>query len=271
MLPVVKKMSSRAATVVAAVWMAGGLLGQPPATPQPYQPAVGQAGKDVVWVPSPEAMVEKMLDMAKVTADDVLMDLGSGEGRIVIAAAKRGARGIGVEYNPELVELSRKNAAAAGVSSRASFVQADVFQTDLTPATVLTLFLLPSLNVKLRPTILDLKPGTRVVSNSFAMEDWEADEQQTVNPCVSLCTALLWIVPAPVQGRWHTPKGVMTLSQKYQTFVGTLGDDVVTKGRLRGPEISFVLGNTTYTGRVNGFQMVVSSGALGDTWIARRQ
>ena len=260
----------RAAIPVGCLLLAGGLLSQTP-TQKPYEPAIGQAGKNVVWVPTPDVLVEKMLDLAKLTPDDVVMDLGSGEGRIVIAAAKRGARAIGVEYNPDLVELSRQKAQAAGVSARATFVQGDVFETDLQPATVLTLFLLPSLNVKLRPTILDLKPGTRVVSNSFAMEEWEADEKETVQGCTSWCTALLWIVPAPVQGKWQTPLGLMTLAQKFQTFVGTLGPDVVKEGRLRGDAISFTVAGTKYTGRVDGRVMQLrSSDDPNVPWIARR-
>jgi SAM-dependent methyltransferase len=261
---------ARATILVVCLSFSLDVVGQTP-TQKPYEPAVGQAGKDVVWVPTPNELVEKMLDMAKVTADDVVMDLGSGEGKIVIAAAKRGARAIGVEYNPDLVELSKRKAAAAGVSARASFVRGDVFETDLSPATVLTLFLLPTLNVKLRPTILDLKPGTRVVSNSFAMEEWEADEKASVPGCVTWCSALLWIVPAPVQGKWQTPHGVMTLAQKFQTFVGTLGSQVVTGGRLRGDAIAFTVGGIQYTGRVEGRQMHVRASEGPEVaWTARR-
>src|SRR6266702_3620430 len=140
-----------------------------------FEPQVGQAGKDVVWVPTPQELVNKMLDLAKVTPQDYLIDLGSGDGRTVITAAKRGARALGVEFNPDMVELSKRNAAKAGVSDKASFVEADIFRSDLSPATVITLFLLPDPNIKLRPTILTLKPGTRVVSNTFRMGDWEPD------------------------------------------------------------------------------------------------
>ena len=147
---------------------------QKPAQPQPFEPKVGQAGKDVVWVPTSQALVDKMLDMAKVTPQDFVMDLGSGDGRTVITAAKRGATAMGIEYNPDMVELSKKNAAKENVSAKATFVKADLFETDFSKATVITMFLLPDINVKLRPKILNLKPGTRVVSNSFTMEDWEA-------------------------------------------------------------------------------------------------
>ena len=155
--------------------------------PQPFQPQVGQGGKDVVWVPTPQTLVDKMLDMAGVTSQDFVMDLGSGDGRTVITAAKRGARAMGIEYNPDMVELSKQNAEKEGVTGRAEFVKADLFETDLSKATVITMFLLPDINLRLRPKILDLKPGTRIVSNTFTMEDWNADEIATVGEdCTSL-------------------------------------------------------------------------------------
>ncbi len=179
---------------------------------KPFQPQVGQGGKDVVWVPTPQALVDKMLDMAKVTPQDFVMDLGSGDGRTVITAAKRGARAMGIEYNPDMVELSKQNAAKEGVADRAEFVKADLFETDLSKATVITMFLLPDINLKLRPKILDLKPGTRIVSNTFTMEAWTADEVATVGEdCTSWCTALFWIVPAKVAGTWAIPGGELTL------------------------------------------------------------
>src|SRR6266850_7766992 len=144
-----------------------------------YQPQVGQEGKDVIWVPTPQALVDKMLDMAAVTPKDYVMDLGSGDGRTVITAAKRGVQALGIEYNPEMVDLSVRNAAAAGVSDKAKFMKADLFQTDFSKATVITMFLLPSINLQLRPKILGMKPGTRVVSNTFTMEDWQPDESST--------------------------------------------------------------------------------------------
>src|SRR5690349_15704415 len=141
-----------------------------------FEPRVGQEGKDVIWVPTPQALVDKMLDMAKVTPRDYVIDLGSGDGRTVITAAKRGARALGIEYNPEMVELSKRNAAKEGVSDKASFMKADLFESDFSQATVITMFLLPEINLQLRPKILELKPGTRVVSNTFTMGDWTADE-----------------------------------------------------------------------------------------------
>src|ERR1044071_5748742 len=152
---------------------------------KPFEPTVGQAGKDVVWVPTPQALVEKMLDLAQVTKQDFLMDLGSGDGRTVITAAKRGLRAQGVEYNPDMVSLAQRNAKEAGVTDRATFVQADLFQTDFSKAQVITMFLLPSINMKLRPTILNMRPGTRIVSNTFTMEDWQPDQSETVTDCQS--------------------------------------------------------------------------------------
>src|SRR5881628_2927533 len=233
--------------------LAGIVYGQAKQAAQ-FEPQVGQAGKDVVWVPTPQELVNKMLDLAKVTPQDFLMDLGSGDGRTVITAAKRGTRAMGIEYNPDMVELSTKNAAAAGVTGKATFVKADLFETDLSKATVITMFLLPSINMKLRPKILDLKPGTRIVSNTFTMEDWEADETNTVESgCEnSWCTALFWIVPAKVGGTWKLGQGDLKLTQKFQMVSGSLGSVPIANGRLRGDEISFSAGGAKYTGRVNG-------------------
>jgi SAM-dependent methyltransferase len=219
---------------------------------KPFEPQVGQAGKDVVWVPTSQALVDKMLDMAKVTPQDFVIDLGSGDGRTVISAAKRGARAHGIEYNPDMVELSIKKAKEEGVSDRATFEKADLFEADLSKAQVITMFLLPSINMKLRPKLLELKPGTRIVSNSFTMEDWEADETETITgDCSNWCTALLWIVPAKVEGTWQLGSDQLTLKQEFQMVSGTLGSRPVT-GRLRGEEITFTVGNAKYTGRVDG-------------------
>src|SRR3954454_934652 len=138
--------------------LTAGAYAQAQPAKQEFQPQVGQEGKDVIWVPTPQALVEKMLDMAKVTPQDYVMDLGSGDGRTVITAAKRGAKALGIEYNPDMVELSKRNAAKEGVSDKATFVKADIFESDLSKATVLTMYLLSQLNVRLRPAILDLKP-----------------------------------------------------------------------------------------------------------------
>jgi precorrin-6B methylase 2 len=220
---------------------------------KPFEPTVGQAGKDVVWVPTPQALVDKMLDLAKLTPQDFLMDLGSGDGRTVITAAKRGARSLGIEFNPDMVELSRKNATAAGVTDRATFEKGDLFEADLSKAQVITMFLLPSINMKLRPKLLELKPGTRIVSNSFTMEDWVADEQANVTEnCTSWCTALLWIIPAKVQGTWSMPQGVLTLTQQFQMLSGTLGGATISDARMRGDQIEFSAGGVKFTGTVSG-------------------
>src|SRR5512138_192713 len=225
-----------------------------------YEPSVGQEGKDVVWVPTPQAVVDKMLDMAKLTPSDFLMDLGSGDGRTVITAAKRGARAVGIEYNPDMVELSKRNADKAGVAGKAQFMKADLFQTDFSKASVITMFLLPDINLKLRPKILNLKPGTRVVSNTFTMGEWHADETATVEQGCdgSWCTALLWIVPAKVAGTWKVPQGEVTLKQEFQMLSGTLrseGRTVPVEGKVHGDEVSFTAGGKAYRGRMNGRQL----------------
>ncbi len=237
---------------------------------KPYEPQVGQAGKDVVWVPTPQALVDKMLDLAKVTPQDYLIDLGSGDGRTVITAAKRGLRAHGIEYNPDMVDLAKRNAMEAGVTEKATFAQADLFQTDFSKAQVITMFLLPSINIKLRPTILNMKPGTRVVSNTFTMEDWQPDQVETVTECTSWCTANLWIVPAKVEGSWQTPQGALTLQQNFQMLTGTLGSTPITEGKLRGEEITFKVGNATYTGRVQG-NTLAGTVSGGGKWTATKR
>src|SRR5688572_1277154 len=235
----------------------------PQTTNAPFTPVSGQAGKDVVWVPTPQTTVDKMLELAKITPQDYLIDLGSGDGRTVITAAKRGLTALGIEYNPDMVELSKKNAAAEGVTAKATFMKADIFQTDFSKATVLTMFLLPDLNVKLRPIILNMKPGTRIVSNTFTMGDWAADETATVTKdCPNYCTALLWIVPAKVDGAWKLPQGELKLTQTYQNFTGTLGNTAITNGKLVGEKITFEAAGSRYEGTVNGnrIQGTVRSG-----------
>ena len=251
---------------------AGAAFAQATATQKPFEPVSGQAGKDVVWVPTPQALVNKMLDIAKVTPKDYLMDLGSGDGITVITAAKRGVQALGIEYNPDMVELSKRRAKEAGVSDKAAFVKADIFETDYSKATVITMFLLPQLNMKLRPALLDLKPGTRLVSNTFSMEDWEADETATITNeegCTSWCTALLWIVPAKVEGTWQTRQGPLALTQKFQMVSGKLGSADISDGRLRGDEIEFKSAGKTYTGRVNG-NSIKGTISGGGSWTASK-
>ncbi len=240
-----------------------------------YQPEVGQEGKDVVWVPTPQVLVDKMLDMAKVTSKDYVIDLGSGDGRTVITAAKRGAKALGIEYNPEMVELSKRNAAKEGVTDKATFMKADLFESDFSHATVITMFLLPSINMKLRPKILDLKPGTRIVANSFDMEDWKPDETAKVDGCSNWCTAYLWIVPAKVGGTWNLSQGELTLKQTFQMISGTLksGNNTaqITNGKLNGDQITFTAGGAQYTDHVseNSIERTVKGGSNGK-WRATR-
>ena len=254
--------SSIRSTVLALLLAASGAPGFAPAQRESgaFEPHSGQAGKDVVWVPTPQVVVDKMLDLARVTPKDFVMDLGSGDGRTVITAARRGASALGIEYNPDMVELSRRNAEKAGVAGRASFVKADLFETDFSKASVITMFLLPSINLKLRPKILALRPGTRIASNTFDMEDWKPDEKVVLSSdagCnTSWCTALLWIVPARVAGSYHLPQGDLVLKQEFQMLSGTLSSEGKTfaleDGRVRGEEISFRAGGREYHGKVNG-------------------
>jgi len=261
-----------AISLVLSCWMAAELAAAQPA--KDYQPQVGQEGKDVIWVPTPQELVDKMLDMGKVTSKDYVIDLGSGDGRTVITAAKRGAKALGIEYNPDMVALSKRNAAKEGVSDKASFVKADLFESDFSQATVITMFLLPDINIKLRPKILNLKPGIRIVSNSFTMGDWAADETVNVkDSCVSYCTAHLWIVPAKVEGTWQMPQGELTLKQTYQMVAGTLksgtGVTPIANGKLDGDQITFTAGGTEYSGRVAGNTIEGTSKGNGN-WKATR-
>ena len=225
---------------------------------EPFKPVVGQAGKDVVWVPTSPELLEKMLDLVKITPSDFVMDLGSGDGRNIIAAAKRGARGLGVEYNPDMVELSTRLAKEAGVGHLAEFVQGDMYEADVSRATAFVLFLLPVNMNKLEPKFLALKPGTRIVANTFKFDEWEPDLRESLvdSTCASWCEALLWIVPARAGGTWTISDGTLVLEQDYQRLSGKLttasGTSDVTNGRLSGEEIQFIAGGLTYSGRVNG-------------------
>lgn len=244
-----------------------------------FIPQVGQQGKDVVWVPTPQELVNKMLNIAKVTSDDYVIDLGSGDGRTVITAAKIGAKATGIEYNPDMVALSKENAKKEGVGDKAEFIQADLYETDFSKATVITMFLLPEINLKLRPRLLDLKPGTRIVSNTFTMGEWEADQEVTTEEnWNSWNTAYLWIIPAKVGGKWKLGNGELDFTQEYQFLRGTLNSEgkslSVTDGRLDGNSITFTIGNEKYSGTVGdkfmkGTVTNASSGTKSD-WIATR-
>jgi phospholipid N-methyltransferase len=245
-----------------------------------FVPSVGQAGKDVIWVPTAQALADKMLNLANVTAQDYVIDLGSGDGRIVITAAKRGARALGIEYNPDMVALSKRTAAKEGVGERAQFMKADIFEADFSQASVITMFLLPNINVALRPKILNLKPGTRIVSNSFTMAEWKPDRQVTVTVeegCDNaFCEAFLWIVPAKVGGTWQLPQGKLTIEQSFQMISGTLelgkSRVPISNGKLNGDQISFTIGDARYTGQVSGntMQGTFTTGAKTGPWSATR-
>jgi hypothetical protein len=277
-------------TAVAALALALNVLGagmhagQAGAASQEYTPSVGQEGKDVIWVPTPQALVERMLEMANVKPTDYVIDLGSGDGRTVITAAKKfGARALGIEYNPDMVELSQRNAQNEGVAGRAQFKRADIFATDFSDANVITMYLLPTLNLKLRPTLLDMKPGTRLVSHAFTMDDWEPD--QTAN--VEGRTAYLWIVPAKVEGNWRVSVAGgapaqydLSLRQRFQKLEGQAREGETTwqvrDARLRGEEITFTLagvnGVRQFSGRAMGDKLegTTKQGGNEARWTAAR-
>ncbi len=257
---------------IAAMLVSSVVATAQPAAPQ--EPVLNQKGKDVQWVPTSPVLLDKMLDMAQVTPKDYLVDLGSGDGVTVIGAARRGVKALGIEYDANLVEVSKRNAKAAGVEGLAQFRRGDIFKTNFSKATVVFTFLLPSLNLQLRPTILAMKPGTRVVSNTFPMGEWEPDDRVRVDgPCERWCEALFWVVPARVAGVWRTPKGDLTLTQRFQMLSGSLSDATPLQGRLRGEALSFTLGDGQFTGRVNGYRIAgtfVENGRT-STWnLARR-
>ena len=233
-----------------------------------YKPQVGQAGKDVVWVPTPDELVNRMLTMAKVTPKDYVFDLGAGDGKIAIAAGKKfGATAVGIEYNPDMAKLAQCFVQAEGVTDRVKIIQGDIFKEDFSKATVVTMYLLPELNMRLRPTILAMKPGTRVTSHQFNMGDWEADETAEIE----YRTAYLWIVPAKVEGNWtfRDDGGKTTfnvaMTQKFQRLSGdaSMGSNKnpLVGATLRGEEIRFAFnddkGQTrTLNGTVRGNEII---------------
>jgi hypothetical protein len=258
---------------VAAMMLAGVALSAQTATAtqKPFEPKVGQPGKDVVWVPTPQATVDAMLNLAKLTKDDFLIDLGSGDGITVITAAKRGARAMGIEFNPDMVALAEQRAKEAGMSARATFKQGDFFKTDFSQANVLTMFLLPSLNEALRPTILNMKPGTRVVTNTFRMgsgtDEWIPETEVRVDGCeTSWCTAILYVVPVKVEGTWKTNSGTLTLTQNYTQVGGAMGSATITEGKVLGYDITFTAGGTRYAGTVSADGKSIK----GSNWSATR-
>ena len=233
-----------------------------------YKPQIGQAGKDVIWVPTPDELVNRMLTMARVTPKDYVFDLGAGDGKIAIAAGKKfGATAVGIEYNPDMAKLAQCFVQAEGVTDRVKIIQGDIFKEDFSKATVVTMYLLPELNMRLRPTILAMKPGTRVTSHQFNMGDWEADETAEIE----YRTAYLWIVPARVEGNWtfRDDGGKTTfnvaMTQKFQRLSGdaSMGSNKnpLVGANLRGEEIKFAFnddkGQTrTLTGTVRGNEII---------------
>ncbi|MCU0456070.1 MAG: class I SAM-dependent methyltransferase [Bacteroidales bacterium] len=253
------------------------LRAQVPTTESGFVPEVGQQGKDVVWVPTPNELVDAMLRMAKVTPDDYVIDLGSGDGRTVIAAAKIGATALGIEYNPDMVALSKRHAEQEGVSAKANFIEADLYEYDFSKATVITMFLLPEINLKLRPRLLDLKPGTRIVSNTFTMGEWEPDyEVTTEENWNSWNKAMMWIIPAKVEGFWMLGQNELSFKQQYQMVFGNLISnskvEQITDGRLNGNEITFKIKDDLYVGQVNGKTMsgTVTGGGKKSDWVATK-
>ena len=262
--------------------LAAAILAAAPATAaaqatQTFEPLFAQPGKDVVWVPTPEVMVDLMLDMAQVTADDMVVDLGSGDGRMVIAAARRGARARGIEFNPDMVALSRRRAYEAGVQQRATFVEGDMYEADISDASVMALFLLTENMRRLQPKFLQLRPGTRIVSNTFAMPEWPADDRRTRQDCTAWCTALLWIVPAQVGGQWRLDDGMrLRLDQHFQKVSGELtgaaGGSTLQGGTVTGAAIAFTIGDASYIGTVDGATITGTRTAGGQqtAWRATR-
>jgi SAM-dependent methyltransferase len=239
---------------------------------EPYRPIAGQPGKDGVWVPTPGALIEKMLDMAAVTPKDFVIDLGSGDGRAVIAAAKRGAQAFGVEFNGKLAGLARERAREAGVEDKARFVEGDMYEADISQASVLVLFLVEENLDRLAPKFLAMKPGSRIALNTYLVPGWTADRTEKIGECDTWCTAHLYIVPAKADGAWRLGEGTLTLRQIFQTLRGTLSRNgktlEISEGRLRGSEINFLAGGARYQGRVEGDTMTGAAG--GKPWTARR-
>ncbi len=259
------------------------LIAQIPDSEQKFVPSKGTKGKDVIWWPTPDSLVKAMLEMANVVPGDTLIDLGSGDGRIVIDAAKRGAFGIGIEYDRELVDLSIRSAAEEGVAESAIFINTDLFEFDLSAGTIISLYLLPELNLRLRPRLLTLKPGTRIISNTFDMDNWDPDDQTTIDHIeeeildnsqtrqFTSWHAYLWIVPAQVEGLWITEGGELHFQQQFQQITGTFKTETenfeIPFGKLRGNEISFEFDNKLYTGIVSDHQI---SGTITSDNITRK-
>ena len=265
------------------------LSSQIPGSDQEFIPEKGAKGKDVIWLPTPDLLINAMMEMAKVIPGDIFFDLGSGDGCVVIEAAKRGAFAIGIEYERELVELSRVRAAQQGVSENTVFYQADLFEFDFSEATVISLFLLPDLNLRIRSRLLALNPGTRIISNSFDMGEWEADDQilveyieeehNGISSTIQLkkAKAFYWIVPEKIEGKWISEKGELHFKQNFQKISGTFKTETdnieIQAGKLIGNEISFEMNNEEFTGIVFDHQIIgtITSNKTTRKWIATRK
>jgi len=250
---------------------------QNPGAKEEFRPEVGQAGKDVIWVPTPDLLVERMLQMAQVGPKDFVVDLGSGDGRTVIAAAKKfHATSLGIEYNPDMVALSRSQAEKEGVAATAKFIEGDIFASDFSKATVVTMYLLPELNLRLRPKLLEMKPGTRLVSHQFTMGEWHPDEVSNFDGR----SAYFWVVPARVEGNWKLSypfKGersehALNLTQKFQAVEGGIVSGSTRLGlreaSLRGDRLDFAFIDDQgvlreFSGRVRGDTVEGSMRAAG--------
>lgn len=244
------------------------------AAAQTQAPQLGQDGKDAPWVATSQILINRMLAMAEIAPGDRLVDLGSGDGRTVITAAKQGVEAHGVELDQNLVALSRRNAEAAGVQKLARFKQADIFEADFSSASVVTIFMLGDVNLRLRPKLLAMKPGTRIVSNTFGMDDWEPDEITIARTgCGSFCVAQKWVVPAEVSGEWRLNGGKLKLEQRFQMLSGTIevaGAPLpLADAKMDGARIAFTAGGRRYAGSVAG---EVMTGVIedGEAWRAKR-
>jgi len=242
-----------------------------------YKPVPFMPGRDVVWVPTPDVLVESMLDLAKLTPEDVAVDLGSGDGRMVIAAALRGATARGIEFNPDMVKLAQQRAAKAGVADRATFVEDNMFEADFSDATVMPLFLLPENLNPLVPKFLNLKAGSRIVINEYRMDEWEPDRTVKIGgDCGRWCVAHLYVVPAKVNGLWRLEDGrELRLNQTFQTVLGSMSERgqafPIENARLDGPMLHFLLNGKTYSGRVDGETITGQvEGEPKSSWRAKR-
>ena len=268
----------------AVLWLVGSVLSVSVSAAQPPTPVHGQEGQDAPWVVTPQALVDTMLDMAAVQPGERLLDLGSGDGRVVISAAQRGLHAVGVELDAGLVAMSSESAAEAGVADRTKFVQTDLFEYDFADADVITFFLLPELTIRLRPTFFNLRPGTRIVSNTWDMRGteenpeapgWDPDETIVLDPCPGFCSAHAWTVPAKVEGVWRlTDGGKLELRQQYQMVEGELWTGgrriTVQEGRLTGTVLSFRAAGVRYRAEIDGATMAGTTNQT-DAWRATRQ